>query len=233
MSCLGHCYEPIPPRVWSRVESPCPYEDQVTYPTVIDVYFGLKPPPSPLQAQWALQQYHKGNVLQYKKNNANMSKQQKYAQIAKGIWKTRNTTWSSQKVNASNVTTDPNTNLLKRVNYRKVYLASGLPAPSDASLTCPLNYATTPYNQIVIANGGNLVCGTLENPCTGEIMEKPIQYVTCNPSSNSDVPGPVVPLCWNDGFAPWYPKTRHVMGSTGNKFPQGYKDLKSAIQETC
>ena len=215
MSCLDRCYLPIPPRIWSRQGSPCVY-------------------PSPNGAgadAGALLQYNKGNILQYKKNDANMSKQQKYAQIAKGIWKPRHVSWACQPQDP--LWTNPNTNAMKRVRYKKIYLATGASAPLDASLTCLADYHTIPYNQIVIADGGNLVCGTLENICTGEVLENPIQPIVCNPSTHSDVPGPIVSLCWNDGLATWYPRTRTIMGSGGNKFPEGYKGFVSAIQPNC
>jgi hypothetical protein len=157
-----------------------------------------------------------------------MSKKQKYAQIAKGLWKPRNVTWATQKINANSLKTNPNSTCMKRVNYKKIYLASGLPAPVDAALTCPSDYRFVPYDSIVIADGGILVCGTVENICTGKTIEKE-SYNTCNPSSNSDVPGPIVPLCWNDGYATWYPKPRRVMGAVGNKFPEGYKGFVSAV----
>jgi hypothetical protein len=176
----------------------------------------------------ALLQYNKGNILQYKKNDSNMSKQQKYAQIAKGLWKPRNVTWATQKVNAGALKTYPNTTSLKRVNYKKIYLTTGLPAPIDSPLTCPSTYQTVPYDSIIIADGGNLICGTVENICTGQTIVKSSNY-NCNPSSNSDVPGPIVPLCWNDGNATWYPKPRRVMNNSGNKFPQGYKGFVSAV----
>ena len=56
-------YNPIPPRVWSRVQNRCLFEQGLTTETRI---------------------LAKGNVLQYKKNSSNLTKQQKYSQISKG-----------------------------------------------------------------------------------------------------------------------------------------------------
>jgi hypothetical protein len=74
---------------------------------------------------------NKGNVLQYKKNSSNITKQQRYAQIAKMQWTNRTKTWASQSVTA----TMPNTQSLKRVNYDTIYLDDG--SPADMPITCP------------------------------------------------------------------------------------------------
>ena len=233
MSCLVPYYNPLPPAAWSRVQGPCtftnPTNEKIGSPSLFVSFNNKKSVLTDVRA--TILQYNKGNVLQYKTNNSNMSKQQQYAQVAKGVWKPRNVTWATQKVNAGPLKTYPNTCSLKRVNYKKIYLATGLPAPIDAEVTCPADYENVPYDSIVIADGGNLVCGTVENVCTGEVTDKESSKI-CNPSSNSDVPGPVVPLCWNDGLATWYPKPRYTMGTSGNKFPQGYKGFVSALSRT-
>jgi len=230
MSCLVPCYKPIPPRAWSRVQNECtfinPTNTQNASPTILVPFLNEKIPSTDLRE--AELQYIKGNILQYKKNDSNMSKQQKYAQIAKGLWKPRSKTWATQKINAGVLQTFPNISSLKRVNYKKIYLATGLPAPIDAPLTCPSTYQNVPYNSIVIADGGNLLCGTVENICTGKVIQKQSNNY-CNPSSNSDVPGPIVSLCWNNRNPIWYPKPRRVMSNSGNKFPQGYKGFVSAL----
>lgn len=83
-----------------------------------------------------------------------------------------------------------------------------------------------PPNPIVISDGGSLLCNTSENPCTGEI----IKTITnnCNPSSASDVPGKIIPLCYNSKIPTYYPRQRYVMNNSWNKWPVGAKFLLSA-----
>jgi len=266
---------PRPPRVWSRVQGICS-----TLP--VDTI-------GPLEAG-AIAMLNKGNVLQYKKNSSNLTKQQRYSQIAKGQWTNRNTTWASQSV----TTTMPNTQSLRRVNYKTIYLDNGAPAnqpitcptPTTPSIpsalpknpninrsiqlndtqlgiiatTCPvyvkptgepiyinigpsqqvpkkpldpiiipalpyINPPVEPAPRVVIPDGGNLICNITENICTGEVLSVTQANDNCNPSSASDVPGPVMPLCYNDALPTYYPRQRYIMTNSTNKFPVGYKCL--------
>ena len=80
---------------------------------------------------------------------------------------------------------------------------------------------------IVIADGGSLICNTVENICTGQVLSQTSQNF-CNLTSSSGVPGPERLLCFNSGLQTWYPRQRLTMGSSGNKFPVNYPLLKSA-----
>ena len=235
---------------------------------------------------------NKGNVLQYKNNSSNLTKQQRYSQIAKGQWTNRNTTWASQSV----TTTMPNTQGLRRVNYKTIYLDNG--APANLPITCPTPVepripSTLPINpninrsiqlnntqlgiitpacpvyvkptgepiyintgpsqqlpkkpidpiiipalpyikppiepapRVVIPDGGNLICSITENICTGEVLSVTKANDNCNPSSASDVPGPVIPLCYNDALPTYYPRQRYIMTNSGDKFPVGYKFMRA------
>lgn len=268
---------PRPPRVWSRVQGICS-----TLP--VDTI-------SPIEAG-TIAMASKGNVLQYKKNSSNITKQQRYSQIAKGMWTNRNTTWASQTI----TTTMPNTLSLKRVNYKTIYLDNG--APANLPITCPTPVEPTipnklpinpningsnqlndtqfgiitppcpvyvippgppiyivggpypevpkkpvdpiiipvlpyikpplePAPRVVIPDGGNLICNITENICTGEVLSDTRANDNCNPSSASDVPGPIVPLCYNDGLPTYYPRQRYIMTNSANKFPVGYKFMRA------
>ena len=268
---------PRPPRVWSRVQGICS-----TLP--VDTI-------GPLEAG-TIAMASKVNVLQYKKNSSNITKQQRYSQIAKGMWTNRNTTWASQSV----TTTMPNTLSLKRVNYKTIYLDNG--APANLPITCPTPTTPTipnklptnpninrsiqlndtqfgiitpacpvyvippgppiyivggpypevpkkpvdpiiipvlpyikpplePVPRVVIPDGGNLICNISENICTGQILSATPANDNCNPSSASDVPGPIIPLCYNDALPTYYPRQRYIMTNSGNKFPEGYKFMRA------
>jgi hypothetical protein len=272
---------PNPPRVWSRVQGYCSTLPVATIP--------------PSEAG-VIAMASKGNVLQYKNNSSNITKQQRYSQIAKGQWTNRNTTWASQTI----TTTMPNTLSLKRVNYKTIYLdngasANGLPITcptpveptipnalptnpnlintsiqlSDSQLginpyinRCPI-YVTPPGPpiyiipdpspevpkkpiepiiipvlpvinppaklpaRVVIPDGGNLICNISENICTGEVYSYTKANDNCNPSSASDVPGPIIPLCYNNGLPTYYPRRRYIMTNSGDKFPVGYKFMRA------
>jgi hypothetical protein len=262
MSCNNNCYLPIPPRAWSRVQNSCSLFDQNTYSgdaLVTLPYSGRQVPASTLYLEYAM--LNKGNVLQYKKNSSNLTKQQRYAQIAKGQWTNRNTTWATQSTRGY---TNPNNQSLQRVNSVNITLDG---QPTLAPVTCPkpvtpvyeplpgtsssganpqvippppppptVNTGTElppaivepPVEPIVIQDLGNLVCGTQENVCTGEVIRQLVAD-NCHPTSDSDVPGPLMELCWNDGNPTWYPRQRYVMTNSGNKWPTN-ATLLSAIR---
>jgi hypothetical protein len=267
---------PNPPRVWSRVQGRC----------------STLPVETITQGEaYTIAMASKGNVLQYKNNSSNITKQQRYSQIAKGMWTNRNTTWASQTI----TTTMPNTQSLKRVNYRTIYLDNG--APAVGPITCPtsveptipnklpinpntqnivprpgitttfvqicpvyvkptgppiyidggpypevpskpvdpiivpvlpyINPAPAPAPRVVIPDGGNLICNVAENICTGEILSITQADNNCNPTTASDVPGPIIDLCYNDGLPTYYPRQRYIMTNSGNKFPVGYKFMRA------
>ena len=278
---------PNPSRVWSRVQGNC-----TDTPTDFSEFIYIPETNSYItiaQRNEIIAMLNKGNVLQYKKNSSNITKQQRYSQIATGRWTNRTTTWASQSV----TTTLPNTQNLRRVNYRTIFLDTG--APANLPVTCPtpvvptipsalptnpnntnpnrrtrlqvvnnaytppcpvyvtpsgppifipsgpsnqlpdqpidpiivpllpvINPPPAPITPVVIPDGGNLVCNTRENICTGEVSSTEPSD-NCNPTSASDVPGPIMDLCYDDSLPTYYPRTRYVMTNSGNKFPVGYK----------
>lgn len=133
MSCLGNKYNPQPTREWYRYENRCTYDTSTANGTVVYVPL-LKQYVSSDALAYELSVLKKGNILQYKKNSANITKSQRYAQIAKGAWTNRTTTWGTQSVSYTN----PNTNSLKRVNYSIISINPSNQVTSSAS-----TYTTT------------------------------------------------------------------------------------------
>ena len=259
----GKCYNPQPPRVWSRVQNNCSLtntnDDTNINTTVTIPYTNIVIPFQELGAKIAM--INKGNVLQYKKNSSNLTKNQRYSLIAKGKWTNRTTTWASQSTRGY---TNPNTQSLLRVGSTNVTLTgneTGLPVTCPAQLT-PINYMV-PANKsgitnpivpppippdpagsgtniplvpvpfiepIVIQDFGNLVCGSRQNLCTGEIIT-PIKLDNCHPTTDSNVPGTIQDLCWNDGNPTWYPRQRYVMTNSTDKWPVN-ATLLSAVRPT-
>ena len=206
------CYKtlPIPPREWSRVQGPCSLfvvneidnQDYVTIPQTGKVV-------SVSQIGVELAMLNKGNILQYKKNSSNLTKKQKYSQLAQGNRVNRNTTWATQSANGY---TNPNTKSLERVNSETIVIN-----PNSG-------------NPRTIQDFGTLVCGTIENPITGVVIRQP-PIPNCHLTTDSNVPGQIMSLCWNDGITPWYPRTRYTMTNSGNKWPTNATLISAVIVE--
>ncbi len=196
-------YNPNPPRVWSRVQNRCSTD---TADSNVDY----------AKIDYDRQMLLKGNILQYKKNSSNLTKNQRYTQIAKGMWTNRTKTWATQ----SDTYTNPNNSSLLRVNYTILDPSNN----TFSSRSNPFNCPTTE-----IQDGGNLVCNVVVNPCTQEVIKRSVSQQLCNPTTDSDVPGQIQQLCWNDGTQTWYPRQRYTMGNSGTSWPEGYKGFVSAL----
>lgn len=216
MSCLGKTYIPIPPRVWYRVQNRCSLDDNDDYTTNQISYFA--------DAE-AAQMRNKGNVLQYKGNSSNLTKSQRFAKIARGQWTNRTITWATQSQTATN----PNTRMLKRVGSVNVAInpVSRTIVETTAPLTCPQPQSVDTADEIVIQDGGSMLCNVQENVCTGATVVQPSGSI-CNPTSDSDVPGPIRDLCWRDGTPTWYPRQRLTMPTATTSWPLNAKFIRAA-----
>jgi hypothetical protein len=219
-------YNPVPPRVWSRVQNPCTYTvpgsdyTQAFIPLTGETV-------SQAQADYQIKQINKGNILQYKGNSARLTKSQKYSQLARCAGPNRTKVFATQ----SETYTNPNTTGLLRVGTQTYpYPNQIVGAPNNIS--GPFEYNIQNPNDCSgnsVQDGGILVCGTFANPCTGEIIKQGItSAIICNPSSASDVPGTSI-LCWNNKVQTWFPRQRYFMNNSTDKWPINYKGLVSAI----
>jgi hypothetical protein len=212
-------YLPIPPRAWSRVETRCTFDTSVNDNSSSYDPFVFR----------RLAQLNKGNVLQYKINSSQLTKKQRYSQIAKGMWTNRTKTWATQSITYSN----PNTTSLKRfgfIEYPRNDITPGSPA-NPAGPYVPVGVLSDPFNcpNFTFKDGGSLICSAYENPCTGEVVERTFQQ-NYYPTSDSDVPGPIQYLYWDPRLQTWFPRQRLTMNNSTNKWPINYKLFKSAIQ---
>ena len=255
MSCLGPCYLPVPTREWSRVQNSCTYFTGSPPETVKVPLIGTTIPFSALAYQVAL--INKGNVLQYKKNSSNLSKQQIYTQIAKGMWTNRNTTWATQSLTYTN----PNIQHLKRVGGVVIGDVNNIcPSPplENNNILPPISYTPnndnplippratiknptniihivpidTPMNNVAILDFGNLLCNTTENICTGETVTQPANS-NWHPTTDSDVPGTIQELYWNASIQTWYPKQRLTMNNSTDKWPYNSKAIRNIDIYNC
>jgi hypothetical protein len=90
--------------------------------------------------------------------------------------------------------------------------------PTPPSNGFPEIIPDTPVEPIVIQDAGVLICSVQENICTGTIKNN-ISQQLCNPTTDSDVPGTIQDLCWNNGTPTWYPRQRYIMTNSTNKWP--------------
>jgi len=221
-------YNPVPPRVWSRVQ------DSFTFDTNNgngDVFIPLLDKTvTPLEANYYKQQIAKGNILQYKKNSSNITKNQKYSQISKGLWTNRTKSFATQ----TETYTNPNTTSLQRVNYTEIPFPNTLVGEPN-NISGPYQYnVPNPFGcpTNVLQDGGNLVCNTVVNPCTGEVVKKTATQ-KYYPTTDSNVPGKVELLYWDSRLQTWYPRQRYTMNNSGTKWPEGYKGFIAAVKRIC
>lgn len=219
-------YLPKQTFAWSRVQNQCTYtSDHVneTFSQINNTTLTLA------QATFQEKQYYKGNILKYNKNSSGLTKNQKYAQISKGLWCNRTKTFATQSQTYSN----PNTTGLKRINYTDVPVNNTIIGfPNNTS--GPYQYGIpNPFkcSSYVIQDGGSLVCNAYVNPCNGNIIQT-VNNTYCAPTYCSDVPGPIMNLCWNPKLPAFFPKNRYVMTNSNNKWPTGYKGFQSALYPT-
>jgi hypothetical protein len=217
-------YNPIPPRVWSRVQNPCTYYIDSSYSSV---YIPLTNQTTSLAiADIETKIQYKGNILQYKANSSCLTKKQKYSQITKGLWCNKTKVFATQ----TQIYSNPNTTGLKRIN------SVNIPYPND--IVGYPNNPSGPFlnNDIIfpfdcsnnyIQDGGSLLCNSYTNPCTNIVTQNVYQR-HCALTYSSDVPGKPISLCWNPKQATYFPRQRYIMSNSANKWPQGYKGLVSA-----
>jgi len=217
-------YLPSPPRVWSRIENPCifPYSSTSSL-----VYVPLTNQTVPLVvANLEEKIQYKGNILQYKANNANLTKKQKYSQLSNRSGPNRTTIFATQSQTYSN----PNTTGFKRINSRELpYPNSVVGEPNNPAGPFALASNPNDCSGNSVQDGGTLLCGTYANPCTN-ITTQSVSSRNCFPSYCSDVPGQPIELCWNPKSPTFFPRTRYIMPTSGTKWPQGYKALVSALR---
>jgi hypothetical protein len=222
-------YNPIPPRVWSRVQNPCTFVDPDDQ--YVSSYIPLTGQTvSQAQADYEMKQLYKGNILQYKGNSARLTKSQKYSQLARCSGPNRTKVFATQ----SEKYTNPNTTWLLRQNFITYPFPNQIVGVPN-NISGPFGYNNQNPNNCPggssIQDGGTLVSGTYANPCSGEIIKKSqTSPIICNPASASNVPGSSI-LCWNNKAQTWFPKQRYVMNNSTDKWPINYKGLVSAL--TC
>lgn len=75
-----------------------------------------------------------------------------------------------------------------------------------------------PPEPVVVSDFGTLSCNIVENPCTSYKQIKQANQFY-HPTSDSNVPGPIELLYWDENTQTWYPRQQRVMNNSDNKWP--------------
>lgn len=257
MACFD-CYLPRIPRQWARVENQCIFNNDVGNPNdlvnlpltnqlILKKNFASE-----------MQMIQKGNILQYKRNTF-ITKKTKYSLIAKGLWTAKLGNWASQSQTLSipnkllllrnnniNITLDTTETTLpvscpKLTNTINSIIPvssnpsnnSQIPPPSSqpsSSTNIPNVLVNITIEPVVIQDLGQLTCGIQENVCTGEILKTiKTSSKSCFPTTDSNVPGPILDLCWDSKIINWNPKQRLKMNNSDHKWPTNAKNIVNVI----
>lgn len=223
-ACLAKNYLPVPPRDWTRANSLSfyylnNYRDDLIYIPRLDKYV------TPSEAGIISKMFVKGNVLQYPANRTFLTKQVKFSKIVRGLWNQRKKSWASQSSGVTNPNVsqlyransevNPNnengeirfsecvkrkrdetsfptgTKVSDGINFPNI--PNPLPQPTSTDVF-PIFKEPVELNFSII-NGGNLVACSSENLCSGAVKRQ-VKNIGCYPTSDSDVPGPIINLCY-------------------------------------
>lgn len=90
---------------------------------------------------------------------------------------------------------------------------------SNASFAFPISTPFIPENKLIPSTieGGTLVSCTTENTCSG-IISSQIKNISCIPTSDSNVPGPIIELCYPTNM-PTTSVRRKTYASSSTKWP--------------
>jgi hypothetical protein len=240
MSCFTN-YLPQPPRDWSRVQNSCTYIDSASPQTFLVADMLNKG--NVLQYKKNSSNFTKAQIYakiarkQWTNRNTTWATQSVQ-------YSNPNTTSLKRSGNVTKIAIDPITGAVIGETFNNVTCpqptvtnnevlpsngggGSSVNEPSIPPIIEPsssINNDFPPIQEepaeedIVIQDGGSLICSVQENICTGEIVATKSQQLF-NPTTDSDVPGPIQELFWNDGIQTWYPRQRYIMTNSGNKWP--------------
>lgn len=238
------CYLPQPPRDWSRVQNECSTLNDGVVETIegVGITFDLLRKGNILQYKknssqlTQNQRYSKIAKGQWTNTNTTWA-----TQNDKG-YTNPNTTLLKRVGNVTNIAIDPITGIVigptalpvtcpnKTINVQYDSLPTTNPPTTKTNDALPattgvptINEAipitpVIPESPIVIQDGGSLTCNIQENPCSSYSKSQRANKLF-NPTSDSDVPGPIELLYWNDGIQTWFPRQRYIMTNSGNKWP--------------
>ena len=122
------------------------------------------------------------------------------------------------KENSSNLTKTQQYSLIaqgKWTNRTKTWATQGTSrTKNDTPVMSTLSDYTNPNTHNLTRVGNTLICAS--------------PAIKCVPTSSSDVPGPIIDICYDDTLSTYYPRENTIMNTSTNGFPKGVKNLVSA-----
>jgi hypothetical protein len=247
MSCLGPEYNPLPPREWVRFHNRCSQRNEPTISAAESYLLQMNRKANILQ--------YNNNSARFNKNQkygqlANRyfktfgSQTQTYSNPNIKLFERTNETYkvlpNVNVINDADVTQIQNINCIKD-KIQDIF--PNLPAiggdggnqpiiPPQPEIS-PSNPSNPPYipppgvTIYVVPDGGKLLCNRIQDPCTGDILDKTREKI-CFPTSCSDVPGKIELLCWSGREPVYFPKVKRTYGTSGNKWPTNAKFIRTA-----
>ena len=245
--CLAKNYLPDPPRLWERTQTNCNYfyENVDENGMIFFPYFNKNVPISKVGE--LKQMLYKGIVLQYPSlsTKVGLTKKMNYAKIAQKFGNQRKKTWATQSDSYTSPNTNllrrrqysiTSNNLNGEIQIPECikpkiekavfpllsdpsYSNSIFPPSNDPVVKSSYDYPMTPNIPILnnsVVEGGKLHHRTQENICTGTNTEC-VKKMPCFPTSASDVPGPIIQLCYPSNFPVFYPRVRRTYAPTITK----------------
>lgn len=237
MACDGKLYIPNPPRLWNRVQLPCS-----SYNLTSEEYYKYS-----MLKKGNILQYKKNSSCFTKKQMYSLMAQGKWTN-RNTTWATQNdrgytnpNTKMLKRNNGVNVTlTGLETTLPitcpKEPSQNNNVLPDNQPSqgggegpnpelpPEEPETGGGGNVLPFTPNEdfspepIVVQDFGTLACNTVEIPCTSYTETKQSTQFY-HPTSDSDVPGPIELLYWDEKTQTWYPRQQLTMNSSNNKWP--------------
>lgn len=231
---MSTCYYlPMPPRAWSRVQRPtsCSPIDQMALKGNVLQYRNNSSQLTKLQryskiakgqwinrnTTWATQSAYGGG---YTNPNSKSLKRVNDEHLAIDVQTGQVLGATLLPLSCPSVTPTNTPEALPSVVSSSSTVPSIPPAvsPSSTAVSFPSVIPEPDVLPMVISNGGSLICSVFENACTGQSYQTLSQQL-CHPTTDSNVPGKMQELCWNDGVQTWNPKYNVTMSSSGNKWP--------------
>jgi hypothetical protein len=244
MACDGKTYIPNPPRTWNRVQLPCgnlnlspvdyekylmankgnilQYKNNSASLTKKQIYSLMaKKKWTNRNTTWATQNdrgYTNPNTKMLKRNNATNIAIDPITgtvigETSQPITCPSTNPFSNNGTLPQNIgPTNPNDNPDPELPPNEEETGNN----GSALPSTPNN--DNPPEPIVIPDDGTLACNTIQNPCTSYTKtHQSTQFF--HPTTDSNVPGPIQQLYWNDTTQTWIPKQIRTMNTSNDKWP--------------
>lgn len=246
--CLARNYLPHPPRLWNRSISPCylfieavdvfvPYLKRSIPTSELGNVIAMFRKGNVLQ--------YSANSSANTKNQTYSGIVKGYKRRKKG-WSTQTDSFTHpnisklERINSTAISNNPGGSFFFPECSSKPPQVNPFPSPSPS--TAPVNYPDVPDGKQIeptngpisypivpipapkkmdpsIVVGGNLISCTQEDLCSGKILTALINNVTCNPTSDSNVPGPIINLCYPKNIPVTISRQRTKYVSNSTKWP--------------